>query len=278
MTVFSTYLECIEEFSNQSRGKIMRYLDPQEFIDRRFKEHVKPEWRIAVICFRSPSDLRITIDRFRATPLKQRVLSGMDYPGDRPYVYETKIEDKPIGLVAGCIWGGPQAAILAEELSCIGVEYIIGYGLAGSISPDLPKSSHIIASKGLTTDGTSRAYTRAKSVVADAGLVQLVRSIKSDLKREVVPTPIATIDAVYQETEAAVRKWRKLGAKAINMETTPLYAASKLYGVKSIWLGYVSDCLLNEKWDDWWNLPESINEDSADICVSIIEHIVAKIY
>jgi len=158
---------------------------------------VKPDWRVAVICFRDLESSGILINKLRAVPMMQSILSGMDYPGDRPYVYEATIGDNPIAVVSGCWWGGPQAAVVVEELACIGVEYIIGFGLAGSISRDISKCTHIVALRGLVTDGTSRAYTKASSVNADDELLRILLSIKHNLKNEIIPTTIATVDAIY---------------------------------------------------------------------------------
>lgn len=198
--------------------------------------------------------------------------------GARPYVYEASIGGNPVGIVSGCWWGGPRTAILVEELACIGVEYIIGFGAAGSISRDLPKCSQIVAAKGLVTDGTSRAYTKADSVSADSELIEMLLSIEDNLKREVIPVTIATIDAIYQETDVAVREWVNLGAQAINMETTPLYAASDLCGVKSLWLGPISDCLLDDNWDSWWDVPDpdKLDGDAADITTALLESLLSQ--
>lgn len=254
----------------------MRYIDPQRFIQKRFADRTKPNWRVAVICFRDLKSSGILINKLRAVPMKQVILSGMDYPGDRPYVYEASISDNPIGVISGCWWGGPQTAMVVEELACIGVEYIIGFGLAGSISHDIPKCAHIVALRGLVTDGTSRAYTKANSVSADDELLRMLLSIKHNLKNEIILTIIATVDAIYQETDAAVQEWSNLGAQAINMETTPLYAASAACGIRSLWLGYISDRLLDNKWDDWSGLPDSLDDDSADMTIALLESLVSK--
>lgn len=253
----------------------MRYIDPQRFIQKRFADREKPNWRVAVIYFVGLESSGILVSKLCAVPVKQVTLTGMDYPGDRPYVYEASIGNSTIALVAGCWWGGPQAAIVVEELACIGVEYIIGVGVAGSISRSIPKHAHIVASRGLVTDGTSRAYTKANFVNADDKLLRILLSIKHDLRNEIIPTVVATVDAIYQETDIAVQKWANLGAQAINMETTPLYAASIVSGVRSLWLGYISDRLLNKKWDDWSDLPASLNHDSANMTIAVLESLVS---
>jgi len=252
----------------------MRYIEPIRFIRRRFADKIKPELQLAVVCFRDVRSSAILINKLHATPMQQPILSGMDNPGDRSYVYESKINNIPIAVISGCFWGGPQTAMVVEELACLGVKYIIGFGLAGSISSDIPKCTHIVASKGLVTDGTSRAYTKVVSVDADDKLLGILQSSRPNY--EIIPVNIATVDAIYQETDIAVQEWTNLGAQAINMETTPLYAASTFCGVKSLWLGYISDCLVDNRWDDWWGLPESLDEQSADITISLLESIVSK--
>jgi len=251
----------------------VRYLDPHEFIQRRFTGRAKPSWNTAIICFRDLGGSEALLNKLHAVPLKQMFLWGMDVPGDRPYVYEARTGDNQIAIVSGCWWGGPQAAILVEELSCLGVEYIIGFGFAGSISSDLPKGTQTVASRGLVTDGTSRFYTKADSVNADPELLGVVQSVVKDLKHEVIAVTIATVDAIYQETDNAVREWVNLGAQAINMETTPLYAASHVCGVKSIWLGPISDCLIGDNWDNWWDFPEkqSVDDDAIEIAIALVE-------
>ena len=39
----------------------------------------------------------------------------------------------------------------------------------------------------------------------------------------------------------------------VNMEVTPFYAASNLLKIKSIWIGTVTDCIIENKWDDWYD-------------------------
>ncbi len=254
----------------------MRYLDPEEFMARRLAGRQRPAWRVAVVCFINLRISEILINRLHASPLRQSFVGGMDQPGDRPYVYEAVVGGNSIALVSGCWWGGPQAAIVVEDLACLGVDHIIGFGAAGSISRDLPKYSHIVATTGLVTDGTSRGYTRDREVNADAGLLAMVNGM-SGLRRPIVPVKIATVDALYQETEAAVRQWASLGARAINMETTPLYAVSRSRGVRSLWLGYVSDCLTSDAWDNWFDEPRSVTEDAAETAAALVETVVSHI-
>jgi uridine phosphorylase len=259
-----------------NHGKQKRYITPEVVMQSRFAEHAKPRWDIAVLCFRDSRGSEALVQALGATPLGYKVLWGMDEAvGERPFVHEATVGERRIGVVQRCLWGGPQAAILVEELAYLGVTYVIGFGAAGSIVPGLTKGTQIVASAGIVTDGTSRAYTTRDESAAEPALCATVQAIgeKSDIA--ITPVKIATVDAVYRETDAAVQSWLDKGAQAINMETTPFYAASAACGIKSVWLGHISDCLVDNTWDTW-ERPDSMTDRSIAITVGLVHHLTGQ--
>ena len=250
----------------------MRYITPKIIIKHRLAERPKPHWDIAVLCFRGPLGSEAIVQRLNATPVGYKTLWGMDESTDLPYVHETEVGGTRICVVSRCVWGGPQAAILVEELAHLGVTRIVGFGAAGSLVPDLPKGTQVVASTAIATDGTSHAYTKAGELPVDVELYAALETAVDELDADVIPVKIATVDAVYRETEDAVRQWLSQGAQAINMETSPLYAASAACGVKSLWLGHISDSLLNKEWDTWMRA-ESITDISTRIAAGLVERL-----
>ena len=250
----------------------MRYITPEIIVKHRLAEHPQPHWDIAVLCFRGLLGSKAIVQRLNATPVEYKTLWGMDESADRPYVHETAVGETRICIVSRCVWGGPQAAILAEELAYLGVTRILGFGAAGSLVPDLPKGTQVVASTAIVTDGTSRAYTQASALPADVELYAALEAVVDKLGADVIPVKIATVDAVYRETEDAVRRWLGRGAQAINMETSPLYAASAACGVKSLWIGHISDSLLNREWDTWIRA-ESMTDISARLAAGLVERL-----
>jgi len=175
-------------------------------------------------------------------------------------------------LVTHCLWGGPQTAILVEELTALGVREIIGFGVAGSLMDTLPKGTQIVATHALATDGTSRAYSAAADAVADAELAATLIGTARRLGIAVAPVTIATVDALYRETPADVQRWIGLGAQAINMETTPLYAVASVCGVRSVWLGHISDTLsaTTVTWDSWQR-PAAMTDVTVALTLGLLE-------
>jgi len=203
------------------------------------------------------------------------VLYGLEVSLDRPAVYEAQLGDRIIVLVTHCLWGGPQTAILVEELAALGVRQIVGFGVAGALVDTLPKGTQIVAESGLATDGTSRRYTSAASAAADAGLATTLVATATRLGIALVSTKIATVDALYRETPADVQRWVGLGAQAINMETTPLYAAASVCDVRAVWLGHISDTLslTTQTWDSWQR-PAAMTDVTVALTLGFLEQSV----
>jgi uridine phosphorylase len=212
-----------------------------------------------------PSSLAL-VEALNGQPETGNVLWGIDAGFGRSQVYTASVCGRPVGIVAFCIWGGPQAAILVEELACLGVKTIIGYGAAGGLTEGFARGTQIVIDRALLTDGTSRSYADGP-VRADAGLLDLAGSITRATG--------ATVDAIYRETPELIEDLRSQGAQAINLEVTPFYAAGKACGVRCLWLGYVSDVLLDD-WQDWFEDRSAWNETTIRNCVDLVTAIARE--
>ncbi|MHA6484130.1 phosphorylase family protein [Paenibacillus sp. strain BS8-2] len=140
-----------------------RYLSPQIVMANRFVNYPKPDWKIAILCFRDFIGCDAIVKCFNAKPLDGfKVFYGIDAHETKNQVFECEINEVKIGIITRLSWGGPQAAILVEELSYLGVQYVIGYGAAGSINMNFNKGDLVIGTKSLVTDGTSYTYKNDK--------------------------------------------------------------------------------------------------------------------
>lgn len=247
----------------------MRYITPEAIIHSRLGDNPRPQWDAAVLCFRSYEGSGLMVEVFDAEPLGYKVLWGIDEVPGYPRVHEFTIGAARVGVVARCLWGGPQTAILVEELAHLGVKYIVGIGAAGSIAADLPRGTQIVATSALTTDGTSRAYTDEAEEHVASGIYAAIQQTEREHPWRLRPVRVATIDAIYRETDVLIRSLVEQGAQVVNMEVTPLYAASAACGVESVWIGHISDCLVDREWEPWDNL-EQMTVQSAEIGLSIL--------
>ena len=236
----------------------MRFITPEAFMHGRFDKNPRPQWQTAVLCFRDLEGSRQLVEALGAIPLGYKVISGMEeFSGNPlPYAHELAIGEAKVGVIARCEWGGPQTAFVVEELAHIGVNKIIGIGAGGSIDPDIPKGSQIVAQTALLTDGTSKAYSEETEIRGNPLLCSLALSAGQSLLTKVYPVRTVTTDAIYRETEAEVRTWRAGGGQVVNMETSALYAASETCRISSLWIGHVSDCMVGGEWEEWSDIAD----------------------
>lgn len=253
-----------------------RYLNPELVMNNRFDNHLKPEWKIAILCFRDYVGCDVIIKAFNAKPIKgYKVFYGIDAGETHKQVFEAEIDGNKICIITRLSWGGPQAAILVEELSHLGTEYIIGYGVAGSIDKVLNKGDQVIGIESLITDGTSRCYVDGRvALFCNEELLNLTRDEAKILNIGIKEVVVANVDALYRETKELIREYQSKGAQVVNLETSALFAASEVCHVKSIWVGFISDSLVSDNWDGWHFDTIELSAISSLLCKKIVKRII----
>jgi len=188
-------------------------------------------------------------------------------------VFTARIGGDEILVLTRCVWGGPQTTILVEELACLGVHSVVGYGIAGSMDPAITRGRLLAGALALATDGTSQAYGDEKTILPDASLLQQATVSGS---HDVVPVTVATVDALYRETHQLIEMYKSRGAQVVNMETSPFYAAARACGMRAIWLGYVTDHLLDGKWDNWYVPAGEAARKVIGLCKSLLGELLSR--
>lgn len=253
------------------------YITAEQTIGNRLADHIRPDWDIAIICFKDFVSSQKLVEIFRANPIPYKIFYGMDVLSDPPFVYEASVGEKKVGILTRCLWGGPQAAILVEELFALGVHTIVGFGAAGSVSRALPKRTPIIAQSALVTDGTSRLYAPANNrIQADWALMKVAMETTDGSPYSLHTVTIATVDALFRETKDIIAEWVEMGAEAINMESSTLYTVAASCGVSAIWIGHVSDTLIDEAWDDWTQPGYRAEPNYAQMCWKVVAAILDR--
>lgn len=170
------------------------------------------------------------------------------------------------------VYGGPLAATVVEELAHYGIKKIFGYGFAGSLTSKIPIGQIVLTEKAFVSDGTSRDYLPDTEVVyPDQKFVDLL--FKGAKKRNVLlrRAMVWTTDAIYREYPEKVKKWGHMGAEVINMDTSPLYAVSKVVGISAIYTCVVSDCIETQVWDNGFVRARQAMEDLQDLIIETLK-------
>lgn len=152
---------------------------------------------------------------------------------------------KDIALVGLIGVGAPNAVRLLEELIVLGGKEFYNIGAAGG----LDTSGIFLCQKALVDEGTTSHYLpNAKYTFADKTLtLKLGKSLqKNNIKFSVADS--WTIDALYREIPSKVRKYKKMGIKTVEMETSALFAVAQLRNVQLGACFVVTDILTEDGW------------------------------
>jgi len=137
--------------------------------------------------------------------------------------------------------GGPSAAIVVAELIELGARRFIRVGTCGAVAPSLALGDLVIATHAFAEDGTSRALGAGDSIASSAELNESLVRTAGD---RAVAGPVVSSDLFYDGPEDRERRWLELGALAVEMETSTLFALAARRGVAAGSLLAVSDVLL----------------------------------
>ncbi len=168
-------------------------------------------------------------------------------PEARSDVYR---ENDRVGVAHVSGPGAPHATIVFEELSALGVRRFLLVGLAGSLQPDLRVGEWVLCTKALRDEGTSHHYVGPG--VYSRPSAGLTADVRSELRRHRMPFvegPTWTIDAVYRETRAEVRRYRARGIRTVDMEASAIFSVARCRRRQAAALFVVSDHLDEGGWE-----------------------------
>ena len=186
-------------------------------------------------------------------------------------LFELKSGNKTLGIIKSGI-GAPCSALITERLIARGfVEFII-IGIAGSLDPNLEPGSLVLVEKSLRDEGTSYHYYERGSEFCYAD-VDTTKRIKKNLEKDGIRYDTGsswTTDAGYRETKKKAEHFRSIGIKAVDMESSALFAISKFRGVRMGCIFSVSDSFTASlSWNPHFHLKEIVNELEKALKVSV---------
>ena len=152
--------------------------------------------------------------------------------------------------LAGPFMGAPQAAMLMETLAAWGARRFVFVGWCGALAPPLQNGDIVVPCGAIADEGTTRAYGCDQDRIAPAS-----PDFQSELNNHLLQSGIDcreglvwSTDAVFRETEDKVRRYRELGAQAVEMELSALYTVGRHLDVALGAILVVSDELSTFTW------------------------------
>ncbi len=148
-------------------------------------------------------------------------------------------------LVMSTGMGGPSTAIAVEELSLIGIKYLIRVGTSGGMQLDVNAGDIVIAASAIRQEGTSKEYVPIEyPAVADFELTYELKRAADELKYTNHIGTVQCKDSFYgqhspermpvsYELQNKWNAWIKAGALCSEMETASLYIVSSVLRLKA---------------------------------------------
>ena len=193
--------------------------------------------------------------------------AGMSRP-PRMIAKDGRIHGRRIALVDPGI-GAPAAVLTLEENRLRGYRDFLFLGACGGLEQDMRIGDIVLPDAAISEEGTSRLYTRSGPIFYPSPeLVDVLELTAEEAGIKMKRGKIWTTDAPYRETPAKIWRFRRLGAMAVDMETSALFAVAKLRGARVAGLLVVSD-LLHDKWVIGWHQRkyEKAEDEARDVIV-----------
>lgn len=147
-------------------------------------------------------------------------------------------EGRPLSIQSTGM-GGPSAAIVLHELGELGVRRAIRVGTCGALDARIGLGELLAVGTALGDDGVSRSLgAGGEALPADDELLE--RLVEAGAG---TPCPIVSTDLFYEPDAEPRERWRRAGARAVEMEAAALFALGPRVGVAVAALLVVTDLL-----------------------------------
>jgi 5'-methylthioadenosine phosphorylase/purine-nucleoside phosphorylase len=187
-------------------------------------------------------------------PLRAKYISDTFFDNSRQVNHERGMlgftgtfEGQPISVQSTGM-GCPSAAIVAEELSQLGVKRMVRVGTCGGLGPNLALGDVICAVSAVPADHTTLHYTGGEphAPTADFEVVHAAVHHAKGTGLKLHVGSVATSDTFYDPDAGRHQRWRDRGVLAVEMEAAVLFTIAALRGMSAGCLLGVSDLVIGE--------------------------------
>lgn len=161
-------------------------------------------------------------------------------------------------VIAGPFMGAPQAVMLLENLTAWGGKQFLFTGWCGSLTGKPAIGDTLLITGAYVDEGTSLHYGVEAIGHCVAPSKALTACVKDTLQRSgisLVEGKAWTTDAIYRETPERIERFKELGAVAVEMESSALFAAACYRKVRVSALMTVSDDVSGLTWSKGFGTP-----------------------
>jgi uridine phosphorylase len=153
------------------------------------------------------------------------------------------------------------------------VESFLSIGIAGCLDESVEMGEFVVCEKAIRDEGTSHHYVESEKYARPSE--SLLADAERHLSKRDEPYhvgPSWTTDAIYQETEAEVRRYADEGVLTVEMEAAAVFAVANHRGVEAGALFVVSDYLGLSDWEPKFHLTAEDLQRLGDTAVDILRN------
>jgi uridine phosphorylase len=152
-----------------------------------------------------------------------------------------------VGIVPSAV-GAPFSAMTMEELAAVGCKHFLSIGAAGLLCDSISTPCFIVAESAIRDEGLSYHYLPPSDTIStnDSARERLIKACNNSGIKPVLGR-IWTTDAIYRETAGLIKKFKKMGAIAVDMEIAALTAVAKFRDLDYSAMIYLSDKVSEER-------------------------------
>lgn len=144
--------------------------------------------------------------------------------------------------------GAPGTVMIMDAMIAGGAQVFLGLGMAGGLQPQYPLGSLLVATEGISQEGTTRHYLPEETELkADPELCTTLATCAAEMGLSAALGPQWTTDAPFRELISQIEAFQAQGVLGVDMETSAMYALARYRGVRCANLLVVSD----EMWQEW---------------------------
>lgn len=141
-------------------------------------------------------------------------------------VFILPYKGKQVALMQAPV-GAPAAVIMEERLFAYGVEKLEAIGSCGVLKP-VPENIFLIVDEAVRDEGTSYHYVPPAPVIRlDKEPVETAEDVLADYNLSFEVGVTWTNDGFFRETKEKIRRYRKDGVTAVDMECAALAACAR---------------------------------------------------
>ena len=160
-------------------------------------------------------------------------------------LYEFSLDGMTLGII-GFVVGASFAVLVAEELFASGCRLLINVTSSGQIVEKEEPPFFLLVDKSLRDEGTSYHYLPPSDYAhLDERLLELFEGAFKDSAVPVYRGSTWTTDAPFRETEQAIEHARRMGIRAVEMESAALYAFAQARSKPVVCFAHVTNRMGN---------------------------------